>query len=602
MQPTHFDSLHLLGLIAYQRKNLHDAVELIGKAIAVNSTCAPAYSNLSAALQELDRPEEAVASCDRAIELKPDYAEAYYNRGVSLQALSRLEKAVDSYDRAIELKPDYAEAYYNRGISLQTLNRLEKAVASYDRVIELKPDHANAFYYRGVALQELNRPEEAAASYDRAVKLKPDHPETYYNRGVSLETSNRLEEAVASYDRAIELKSDYADAYCKRGFALDKLSRLDEAVASYERAIELKPDYVEAHVNLGKVLYKLTRAEKAVVSYDRAIELKPDCVAAYSNKALALLLMGKFEQGWELFEWRWKGGAFMSPNRDFPQPLWLGNEDIAAKTVLLHAEGGLGDTLQFCRYAKLVKNKGAQVVLEVPKALLTLLAGLEGVDEVVESGKALPAFDYHCPLLSLPLAFKTKLDTVPSPQGYLRADPIKSLAWRERLGAATRPRVGLVWGGGFSANRDETFVVPLRNIRRNIKLTEFAQALSHLDVDFYSLQKGEPAESEIRGREKEFWPNGNFINFTGELNDFSDTAALVNNLDIVVSVDTSTAHLAAALGKPTLILNRFDTCFRWMLDRDDSPWYASVKLYRQNEIGDWSTPLRRVCRDLQRLS
>ena len=273
-------------------------------------------------------------------------------------------------------------------------------------------------------------------------------------------------------------------------------------------------------------------------------------------------------------------------------------ESLLNQTILIHAEQGLGDTIQFCRYAALVKKLGARVLLEVPKSLMVLLKDLEGVDILLEQGMPLPDFDFHCPLLSLPLAFKTELQTIPFPKSYLKADQNKINQWQKRLNL-NGFKVGLVWNGGFRANQPELWDI---NERRNIPLKILAQKLNSIKVNYFSLQKGDPAESEIRGHETEYWPSGNFFNFADELLDFSDTAALISNMDLIISVDTSTAHLAGALGKPTWILNRFDSCWRWMLDRDDSPWYESVKLYRQDEDRQWAPVLERVARDLKELN
>jgi hypothetical protein len=260
--------------------------------------------------------------------------------------------------------------------------------------------------------------------------------------------------------------------------------------------------------------------------------------------------------------------------RNFSRPLWLGNDSIAGKTVLLHSEQGFGDTIQFCRYAKLSADLGAKVVLEIYKPLLSLFAPLDGVTQLVARGNDLPSFDYHCPLMSLRLAFKTVLSNIPANTPYLKADAEKSLFWREKLGAKNKPRVGLVWSGGFRPNQPELCAV---NRRRNIPLAKLA-ALKNPDIEFYSLQKGEAAETELAELMPDHWDGPRIIDITGLLDDFSDTAALIENLDLVISVDTSTAHLAGALGKPVWILHRFDTCWRWLLDRTDGPWYPTARL------------------------
>ena len=561
--PNNFDAWHLSGLIAAQSDNPLRAVELISKAIEIN----------------------------------PNNAAAWTNHGNILKILKRLEEAVSSYDCAIKIAPHYAEAYSNRGATLAELNRLEEAILSYDHAIEISPNSAAAYNNRGNALKRLKRSEEAVASYDRAIAIRPDYAEAHNNKGNVLEDLRRLQEAVASYDRAITIRPDHAEAHNYRGVTLQKLGRLEEAVESYDRAIAIRPDYAAAYMNRGLGLLELRRVMEALSSYDMAISMKPDYGSAHFNKSLALLLVGEFETGWKLWEWRWKKGELNIGPRTFSEPLWLGHESIQNKIILLHAEQGLGDTIQFCRYAKLVKELGATVLLEVPKTFWGLLRNIGFADLLVDRGKGRPAFDYHCPLMSLPLAFGTKLSSVPMSSAYLIADDQKVGYWRNKIAvnATGRLKVGLVWSSGTHVNHPEAWEA---YARRDIPLDVLARALSTVNADFFSLQKGDPSESAIRGREYEYWPHGNFYNYASELKDFSDTAALVENLDVIVSVDTSTAHLSAALGKRTWIMSPFAACWRWLLDRDDSPWYLSVKLYRQSEDRRWEPVLRRVVDDL----
>jgi tetratricopeptide (TPR) repeat protein len=558
-QPNHFDALHLLGVIALQTQQTERGIELITKAIKQNTKVASTHSNLANALMEVKRPAEALASYDKAISLNPDFAEAYNNRGNALFVLKRPEDALASYDNAIALKPDYAEAYNNRGIALGSAKGAEEALASYDKAIALNPDYAEAHYNRGIAFGDLQRPKDALSSYDKAISLRPDYTDAYYNRGNAQADLERPEEALASYDKAIALRPDYAEVYNSRGNTLVVLRRLKDALANYDKTIALKPDYAEA----------------------------------YWNQSLCLLLMGHFEQGWRQYEWRKRRNKPIAA-RSYTQPLWLGEENIAGKTLFIYSEQGLGDTIQFCRYAKLVADLGAQVILEGQKPLMSVLADLSGVARLAEPESALPPFDYQCPLLSLPLAFKTTLSNIPNTIPYLKSSADKSRLWKEKLGETNKPRVGLVWSGGFRQNQPELWSV---NSRRNIPLARLA-ALKHPDVEFYSLQKGEPAESELAELMRHNWDGPHIIDVTRELNDFSDTAALIDNLDLVISVDTSTAHLAGALGKPVWILNRFDTCWRWLLDRTDSPWYPTAKLYRQERAGHWDDVVQQIKLDL----
>jgi tetratricopeptide (TPR) repeat protein len=436
----------------------------------------------------------------------------------------------------------------------------------------------------------------ALSSYEEVLQTHPQHFDAMHLSGVIAYQNKDLDRSVELITRAIEINPEHASAYSNLGNALYELGHFEKALSSFERAIELDAGFEMAHNNRGLTLQQHGRLQEALASFDKAIAIRPDYAEAYWNKSLALLLDGQLRAGFEMFEWRWKTEKTGLKPRELGAPLWLGEHDIAGKTLLLHSEQGLGDSIQFCRYAKLAKERGARVIMLVPKPLINLLQSLEGVDELVEIGQPVPAFDYHCPMLSLPLAFKTDLDNIPLSRGYLRADPLKSEAWGKRLGAKERLRVGVVWSGGVRPDRPELWAA---HKRRNVELVAFAKALAHLEVDFYSLQKGEPAESEIRGQELAYWPKGNFYNYADELKDFSDTAALIDNLDLVIAVDTSTAHLAAAMGKPTWILNRYDTCWRWMLNRNDSPWYDSVTLYRQDDSRQWESILEKMAVALQ---
>ena len=549
LNPTHFDALLLSGTVSAQTKQLDKALKLFNDASKVDPTNAYVYNNRGNVLKELKRLEEALSSYDKAIELKSGYADAYYNRGVVLQELNRLGEALSSYDKAVESKSDFVEAYNNRGNVFKKLRLLDEALSSYDKAIELKSNFAETYNDRGAVLRELKR----------------------------------LDEAIASYDRAIELKSNYCEAYYNRGNTLKELNRFDEALDSYDRAIELKHDYAEAYSNRGIVFHERKQFETAISSYDRAIELKSDYAQPYWNKSLTLLLNGDFDLGWQLYEWRWKQEEMARNTRDFKEPLWLGLENIANKTLLLHAEQGLGDTLQFSRYTKLVADLGALVILEVQKPLAELLQNLEGVSQFVVKGCTLPEFDFHCPLMSLPLAFKTTQASIPKPSPHLVAKASTCEAWAQRLGPKGKPRVGLVWSGNTKHKNDQN---------RSLTLQELLPHLSR-NCDYVSLQK------EVRAVDKEALKGSGIRHYGEELKDFSQTAALCELMDLVISVDTSVAHLAGALNKPTWILLPYVPDWRWLLNREDSPWYSSVKLYRQNENRAWEEVLSKVAIDLQ---
>ncbi len=561
-RPRHFDALHLLGVIAAQTGNPGKAVDIITK----------------------------------ALEIAPNNPIAHKNRGAALKELGLWEAALGSYDRAVSLNQSDPELHYDRGNLLKDARRWQDAVDGYDRAIALRSRYAEAFCNRGICLVESQRFESALASYDQAIAIRAQYFEAHYNRGNVLCHLREWQEAVNSFDRAIVLKPGDAAAYANRAFALQELGRSDEALASCDRAIDVDPGFVHGHANRAGVLMSMNRVEEALASYDLAISANPSCASAYVNRGMARLSAGDFERGWSDYEWRWRDrdGWIIQEHRNFPQSQWLGETSLAGRSLFLQAEQGYGDTIQFCRYAKAVAALGARVILEVPAALANLLQSLEGVAQVVVQGQVIPPFDYYCPLLSLPLAMKTRLDDIPAIIPYLRPSEEHRQRWSERLSGSARPRVGLVWSGGFRPRRPELWSA---NSRRNIPL----QSLSVLNcsgVEFYSLQKDQTAESQLPALATRAWQGLEMTDLTRELHDFADTAALIEQLDLVISVDTASAHLAGALGKPVWILNRFDACWRWLKNRSDSPWYPTARLYRQKRPGDWGSVLERVKSDL----
>jgi tetratricopeptide (TPR) repeat protein len=582
-EPRNHEALHLLGVIAAQTGNYRPAVELIAMAIVLHPHDPSCHNDLGNALSGLGQLTAALVSYDRAIALQPDDAAAYNNRGAALKRLGQPDRALADYERALARQPDYAAASYNRGIVLKELGQPAAALASFDQVIALQADFAEAFYERGTVLWHLGQPAAALASLERAIALKPDEAAAYQDRGIVLHALGQSAAALASLERAIALKPDDASAYNHRGVVLTDLRQLEAALASLDRAIALKPDDAAAYNNRGIVLNALRQSDAALASLERAIALSPDYAQAYWNKSLFLLLHGDFERGWPLYEWRWQNADLRLRRRDFAQPQWCGAASLGGRTILLHSEQGLGDTLQFCRYARLVADLGARVVLEVPGALAGLLRGLAGVERVVVKGEPLPAFDLHCPLLSLPLAFKTTLDTIPAPPAYLRADGVKVRRWRDRLGAPTAPRVGLVWSGSTGHRHDRQRSLALAQLRPYLPAT----------CDYVSLQQA------VRERDRATLEEPPRIAHYGDaLTDFAETAALCELMDIVISIDTSVAHLAGALGKETWLMLPFTPDWRWLLGRTDSVWYPRVRLYRQGLDGDWTTVFEQIREDL----
>jgi tetratricopeptide (TPR) repeat protein len=582
-QPNHFDALHRLAVIAAQTGQTERAAELFKRAIKLNSTIPTIHRNLGMALFELKRFREALASYDRAIALKPDYAECYNSRGLALQELKRPAEALASYDKAIAHRSDFSEAHFNRGLTLQSLQQPVEALAAFDKAIVLKPYFPEAHYGRGCVLEQLRRPAEALAAHEKAIALKPVFAEAHTGRGNALQEMRHLEEALASHDRAIALKPDFPEAHNNHSIALTYMMRPDEALAGCEKAIALKPNFAEAYNNRGNILQDLKRFEEALAAYGQAIALKPDYIEALNNRAYLLLLMGRFGEGWREQEWRKKRRDSPIASNTYDQPLWLGEENIEGKTIFIWWEQGFGDTIQFCRYAKLLEKRGSKVVMSVQQSLLALLKSIGPTIEVIDRDAT--EFDYHCPLMSLPLAFRTSLDSIPSEPRYLAADAELRVAWERRLPPKNKPRIGVVWSGSA-----------IHGIYNRSMPLETFMALLDPGADWICLQK-EIGDNDVAALRQD-----GRVTFVGDdIRDFSDTAALVDLMDLVITIDTSVAHLAGAMGKPVWILLPYSGDWRWLLDRNDSPWYPSVRLFRQREIGNWKHAVEDVQTELRKL-
>ncbi len=592
------DTYNEKGVILYELKRMNEALEAFDKAIVIDSKNALAYNNRGTTLIKLKRLDEALLSCDKAIQINPQNPEAYNNRGVVLHELSRLDEALSSFERAIELDQKYAEAFFNRGNVLKDCYRLDEALLNYDLALEINPQNPLAYCNRGVVLHDLLRLEESLASFDKAVASNQEYAEAFFNRGNALKDSYRLDEALLSYDKAICLKTSYEDAYVNRGVVLLWLLRLDEALLNYDLVIEINPQNPEAHGNKGVVLHDLMKLDDALSSFDKAIALDQNYADPVWNKSLVRLIKGEYEEGWKLYEWRWKTNALQSAKRNYVEKLWLGDESLIGKTILIYPEQGLGDFIHFSRYVPMLVEQGARVILEVPKALVRVMETLPCTVTIVESGNELPSFDMQCPIMSLPLAFKTTVETIPANIPYLFANPAKKPNWEKRLLESSALRVGLVWSGGFRPNQPEVWSI---NERRNIPLAKL-EPLKIPGIDFYSLQKGDDAVEQIHTLVKSGWNGPEIIDYSNEFEDFEDTAALIDNLDLIIAVDTSTAHLAGAMGKPVWLLNRFDTDWRWFIDKEYSPWYPTIKIFRQPKFGDWDAVVSDVKDALAKLS
>lgn len=511
--------------------------------------------------------------------------------GLSALQQGRVEEASSAFQAILRQDPDDALAHHMVGLMALQAGRLEAGVESLRRSISLDHTDPAAYANLGNGLRDLGRTDEALQVYATALALAPTLLNALNDRAILFARLDRFEEALADYDRALALNGQVAFLHSHRAVILRLLGRHADALEGCAEALRLDPRYADAHLNRATVLAELGRYEEAIADYEVCFARDPRRTEALFHSAMAYLALGDYERGWERYETRLslRGRRRVAPEVAFAQPAWRGETPLEGKTILLHSEQGLGDTLQFCRYANLAKAKGASVILQVEAPLVRLLSTLEGAERVVAKGDDLPDFDLHASIMSLPRCFRTTLDTVPSGVPYLRAEPDKVAAWARWLGDGRRPRVGLAWSGAAPAHQPEL-------IRRNIPLQMLAP-LARVGVDFVSLQKGE-AEGELAALAAAGWDGPDLLDPAADLHDFSDTAALIENLDLVITVDTAVAHLAGALGKPVWILNRFDNCWRWMRGRSDNPWHPTARLFRQPTFGDWAPVVQEVAEAL----
>ncbi|CCE12199.1 TPR repeat protein [Bradyrhizobium sp. STM 3843] len=577
LQPAYPEALNNRGVVLQALGRHVEALESYAKALALRPDFVEALVNRGLTYSELARFEEALADYDGALALEPKHVDVLNNRAIALRRLGRPEEALASHSAALALRPKDPKALVSRGLTLHDLKRTEAAQADYDRAIALQPGHVDAFVNRGALLHELGRHDEALRSFERALALQPDNVHALTNRGVVLHDLARYGEALADHDQAISIQPGDAAALNNRGVTLHKLRRLEEALASQDQAISARQDYPEALVNRGIILYDLKRFDEAQADYDRAIAQRADYADAHFLKGLVSLVTGDFAQGWAGYEWRHQAPVARLTPRALPQPSWRG-EDIAGKTILLHGEQGFGDSIQFCRYVPLVEARGARVVLEADTPLARLMQTLRGAHEVIAKGDPLPDVDIRCPLPSLPLAFETRLDTIPADGPYLSAPDNAAEAWAPLLVNARPLKIGLAWAGNPNHVRDRERSMDLRHLL----------PLFEVNATFVSLQK------QLRDGEAGLLAQHGVLDVSDQLHDFADTAALISQLDLVIAVDTGVAHLAGALGKPVWIMLTHAPDWRWLLDRDDSPWYPTARLFRQGDGRDWAGVIAQV--------
>jgi len=585
--PEHAEAMNYLGLLLHQSGQSKIAIDLIRRAIAISPASAEAYNNLGMALEGGGQPEEAIAAFRRSISLRPANPEVHSNLGISLAKKGQFNEALAAYRSALALRPDHPEIHFNIGSTLRDNGQFDEAIAAYRQAIALRPNYAKAHSYLAMAMREKGQLDQALAGCRAAIALDPKLPEAHNHLGLILKDKGQPDQAIAAYQQAIALRPGFAEAYCNLSIVFREKGQFDEAIAACRTSLAIKPNTPATLGNLANALKDKREFDEAIAVYRQTIALSPDLAEAHNNLALALLVSGQFEEGWREHEWRWLCKSFPSPRRTFTRPRWNGSP-LAGQTILVHAEQGFGDAIQFVRYVPVLAKRGGRVIFECPSELTRLMQRVTGMEtiEIITRTKlddsALPPFEVHAPLMSLPL-----LLAIPEPAGdfprppYIRVEAALCNAWRARIKPSERLKVGLAWAGSLKHSEDA---------RRSISLRALTPLLRS-GAELYSLQFGDAA--------KQNWDGSGLIDLTGESADFLDTAALIWQLDLVICVDTAVAHLAGALGKPAWIMVPATPDWRWQRDREDSPWYPSLKLFRQSHTGEWDEVVTRVAESLE---
>ncbi|MBI5109770.1 MAG: tetratricopeptide repeat protein [Rhodocyclales bacterium] len=535
-------------------------------------------------LLALGRLPEAVAALDAGLAIDPVHVDSLLLRAAAQQALGRIDAALADYGRVTSAQPACADAHHNIGVILSGKGELEVALASLDKAIAARPNFPEAINQRGVVLKRLGRMDEALEAFKLAVALRPTYLAALRNQPDLLGALKQDRNALIHYDRALEIYPDDPILHNNRGTMLQAMGRYEEALVSYRRALQLHADYPDALNNCGTTLEALDRFDEAEASIRKALRFDPGKISAHWNLSLTLLRTGQMEEGWREHEWRWKKEIFQRFIFGFTQPRWDGTQALAGKTVLLTAEQGFGDSIQFVRYSLLLRRRGATVLLLVPRALIELFAHSLPVAGVFSTTPELPSFDFHIPLLSLPLAFATTVDTVPADIPYLKAPWSRCVSWEQKLPRRAATRIGLVWAGSPSHTND---------MHRSLSLSMLEPLLQTASCEFVVLQK-EISEDDRRIIDK----HPELVLASDKFEDFCDTAAAISTLDLVITVDTSVAHLAGAMGKPVWILIPLLADWRWLRVRADSPWYPTARLYRRRLGEDWQPVIDHIRRDL----
>jgi tetratricopeptide (TPR) repeat protein len=578
-----------LGIAFAHRGRLENALTSFGEAVRLDPLHADARANFGNALRETGRVEEAVSHLREALALQPNHGAAHLNLGLALLSLKRPDEAVGHLRQGIRFSPTEATAHNSLGLALAERNDLAEAAACFEEARRLRPDFVDAHANLGMALGRLGKAAGALAALREAARLEPRSPGILNALGAALGQLGDHPASLGPIQEAVRLRPDFVAALVNQGNSLRCCGHIDEALASLRRAVELKSDEVDGHHDLALVYSDLGRPAEALAEFETTLRLRPDFPMCRKNRALVRLRTGDWAHGWQEYEWRWQCGEL--PERACAQPRWDGGE-LAGRTILLWAEQGVGDTLQFVRFAALVKERGATVLLECPAALHPLLTSCGGIDRLVAAGAAeVPVFDYHVPLMSLPGILGTTTDSIPAAIPYLSAEPTLIERWHRELAPVAGFRIGVCWQGNpkFAADRLRSF--PLHHL---------APIAGLPGVRLVSLQTGPAVQqiAELCGRIEVVDLGKRLTQTPGA---FLDSAAVIHNLDLVIACDTAIAHLAGALGKPVWLALPYAADWRWLMNRSDTPWYPTMRLFRQTKPREWESVFSRMATELASL-
>lgn len=584
--PNESQILYLLGTGYCQTGKSQQAIETLQQSLKINPSNPFAYNNLGNAFKDQQLKDEALNCYNHAVRLKADYESAFFNRAVLLRELQRCDESLASFQEAIRLKPNYIEALRECGNLLRDMNRDEEALERYAQALQIDGQNIEVFFQRAVTFKKLGRLYQAIESYNDMLKIQPDHTNALFNRGNLYLSLGKNKKAAESFTLAIQFNPEYADAYLNRGNAHKLLGQMQASLEDYSKAIQLKSDYTEAFSNRGNLHKDCGRVDLALADYEQALTFQPEFAEVQWNRAILLIVKGEYLAGWQAYEWRLRMPSYQINCMKFDRPEWRDLAEIKNKTVLVYPEQGFGDAIQFCRYLIDLSKLCKKLILVMHQSLVSLMNTLPCELSITVKGDPVPEFDMYCPLMSMPYIFKTTLQTIPAKIPYLFADTARVTQWQQRFSQSSKRKVGLAWSGSIKHENDAQRSIPLQALSALLGQVE--------QVEWHSLHKEYRLQDQAAINQ-----HAHLIHHGNELNDFADTAALIECLDLVITVDTSVAHLAGALGKPVWILLPFAPDYRWGLQQPQTPWYPTARLFRQTSYANWESILQTLAYQLQ---